>query len=62
MTILSLIVWLFILGFVAWLIERSPITSPTFKSFMVYALVIIAAFMLISFVLGTTGVDVPRLR
>lgn len=55
MTIVTLIVWLLILGFVAWLVSISPITEPTFKKFIIYALIVVGAFILISFVIHSTG-------
>ncbi len=55
MSPLPLIVWLLILGFLAWLVEKAPIISPTFKTFIVYALIIVGAAMLLSFIVDITG-------
>jgi hypothetical protein len=46
---------LFILGFVAWLVEISPITNATFKSFIVYALIVVGAIILIFFILAAVA-------
>lgn len=52
MTILSLIVWLLILGFVAWLVSIAPIIDATFKNFIKWILVVIGAVMVLMFLLG----------
>lgn len=56
MTLIALVVWLLILGFIAWVVNQSPITDPTFKQFIVWALIVIGAILLISFVVHSVGI------
>lgn len=52
MTVLSLIVWLVVLGVVAWIVSLAPFVEATFKKFITYVLLVIGAIMVISFLLG----------
>jgi len=60
MTLLTLIITLFILGLIAWLVSISPITNPTFKSFINFALIVVGAIVLIAFVIGVFGGNVGK--
>ena len=58
MTLLGLIVWLLILGAIAFLVSKSPITNPDFKTFINYVLLVVAVIIVIVFVVGLLGGNV----
>lgn len=62
MTILALIVYLVVLGIIAYLVNLAPFIQQTFKTFIVYVLILIGAIILISFVLGLVGSPTINLR
>lgn len=53
----GLLVEILILGFVAWLVDLAPFINPTFKTFITYALIVIAAVLLIGFLIGIVHGD-----
>lgn len=55
MIFLRILIEIAILGFIAWVVNRAPIIEQPFKSFIVYGLLVIAAVILIGFLLGITG-------
>lgn len=57
MTFFGLLLILAILGFVAWIVQKSPVIAPEFKAMIVWGLLVIGGALLIYFVLDFTGID-----
>lgn len=55
MTFVAVILTLIILGVVAWLVDRAPFISVTFKPFITYVLLAIGALVLIAFLINLLG-------
>jgi hypothetical protein len=55
MTLLNLIVWILIIGFVAWLISTAPFIEATFKAIIKWLLLVAVAFVVISFLVHALG-------
>lgn len=55
MTLAFLIIVLIILGVIAWLVTIAPVINPTFKSFIVYALIVVGAILLVDWLLIASG-------
>lgn len=49
------VVSVLILGFIAWIIESAPMIDPSFKAFIKWVLLAIAAVILIVWLLGLVG-------
>ncbi len=52
MTFLSLIIYVLILGFIAWLVSIAPMINPTFKAFINFLLIAAAGILVIVFLIG----------
>ena len=65
MTLLALIIWVVIIGFVAWLVSTAPFIDPTFKAIIKWLLIVAVAVIVITFLIhllgGQTGDNVLRL-
>ncbi len=55
MSLIGLIVWVLILGLIAYLISAAPFISAPFKTIANYILIVIAVIVVISFLLGLSG-------
>lgn len=55
MAFTALIVWLLVLGFVAWIVQIAPFIEPKFKSFIIFVMIAIAGLLVLSFLLNGLG-------
>lgn len=56
--VLILVVELIVLGFAAWLVETAPFLDATFKQFIKWVLIVVAAVLVVVFLLGLFGVTI----
>lgn len=61
-TFIGLIIWLLVLGLIAYLVEIAPFLDGTFKVFIRWALIAVGVVILISFLLGYAGADPAFIR
>lgn len=59
MTLIALIICLVILGVVAYLVNVAPVIAQPFKQFIIFALIVIGAIVVISFLISLTGGTSP---
>lgn len=55
-SVLVVIVAVFVLGFLAFIVESAPMIDPSFKAFIKWVLLAVAAIILVVWVLGLIGV------
>ena len=60
-SILTLVIWLIILGVLAWVIDMAPFIEGTFKTFIRYALIVVAAVLVVVFLLALVNGGSPNL-
>lgn len=54
--VLLLVIELIILGFAAWLVESAPFIDASFKGFIKWILMALAAVLVVVFLLGLVGI------
>lgn len=55
MTLLGLIIWIVIIGFIAWLVTTAPFIDPQFKSVIKWLLIVVVAVLVIMFLIDLIG-------
>lgn len=57
MKIIQLIIELIVIGFASWLVTTAPFIDDSFKQIIKWILIAVAAFLVVYFLIGYTGVS-----